>query len=726
MKLTPSRRIFLAFACLILLLAAQGAATVLSLRFTLAEIQRLDKARDDAQMLVNLLNRVQTDVAILTGSRNPAVMDRYLDNFRADWGQMQVLVGSLKREVASAPGPDLAVLDDLKHAYEQTISFQYHFAFEMAQQSLAGTVPLYQTAAARVARSLDTAEQQKTASLARLGTRALAQAALLGLLAIAIALYWAWYLQRIFTDRKRAEAALAAALRRLETVLDAAGQVAIIMTDPQGLVQVFNRGAQELTGWPAEAVVGRESCLLWHDPEEIERRRQDLADVGIAMADPFQVLIQPALIGQAVRRRWTVVTHQGQRRVMDLVVTRVDDPQGGCMGFLGIGIDITMQEEAAAALGRKEEELKHSQKMEAIGQLAGGIAHDFNNMLAGIMNSAELLAESMPADDPRIKMVQLIVRASQRAGELTSKLLSFSRRGKLVSTPFSVHRAIQETLMLAQRSFDPRITIRQELMAGEPMVVGDPSEMENALLNLCLNARDAMPGGGILTVRTEVREREGAPMLCIQVADTGTGIPAAVQEHIFEPYFTTKPQGKGTGMGLAAVYGIVQAHHGFLDLESALGQGTTFRIHLPLDFGVAPIEPASHAPVAAGNGTVLVVDDEELVRTTASLLLQSAGYEVILAGSGEEGLRLYQLHRGRIRLVLLDLIMPGSSGRDTFLRLRAMDPSARVLFNSGFVAESGIPDLVAAGSCGFLRKPYSRGALLEAVVKALGEPVAGG
>jgi PAS domain S-box-containing protein len=502
-------------------------------------------------------------------------------------------------------------------------------------------------------------------------------------------------------------------------VLESASQVAIIMTDPKGLVQIFNRGAENLTGWSADEVVNLRTPILLHDPEEIERERQGLASEGAAPADPFEALVARARNGAAHRRKWTLVTRQGGRRCLDLVITRVDDLAGHSLGFLGVGIDVTREEEAAEALRRKEEQLRHSQKMDAIGQLAGGVAHDFNNMLAGILGSTELLAASLEPGDSRAKLVKLIATASQRASDLTSKLLSFSRKGKLVSTPFSVHRIIQETLQLVQRSIGPRISIQLDLAPGEPTIVGDPSEIESALLNLCINARDAMPEGGTLTIGTALVERDGLPTLRLRVADTGTGIPEPIRQRIFEPFFTTKAQGKGTGLGLAAVYGIVQAHGGFLDLETEPGRGTAFLLDFPLDSRGAAPDPGLPGPGPTGSGTVLVVDDEDVVRATSSMLLESAGYQVILAKDGEEALRLYQDHAGRVALVLMDMIMPGIPGREAAQRIRAMDPNARFLFTSGFAGPGMMPETQASGIAGFLHKPFTRHDLLEAVARAL-------
>jgi len=396
-------------------------------------------------------------------------------------------------------------------------------------------------------------------------------------------------------------------------------------------------------------------------------------------------------------------------------------------------LDITEQVAAEAILRSKEEQLRQSQKMEAIGQLAGGVAHDFNNMLAAILGSAEIMAESIPEDDEKTRMVNVIVKASQRAADLTSKLLSFSRKGKLISTPLDLHRVVHDTVLLLERSIDRRIEIQLELEAPNPLVIGDPSQLENALLNLCINARDAMPEGGVLRVATQrvpldeafCRALVGFSLepgayVRLTVEDSGHGIPPEIRDRIFEPFFTTKPTGKGTGLGLAAVYGIVKDHRGLIQVDSAPGQGTAFNIYLPLEeSALLPSESKPSLPTRLGGGSVLVIEDEEVVRSTASMLLQNLGYDVILAADGLEGIRCFQANRARIRLVLLDMVMPGISGKETAQRLATIDPSVPIIITSGFSMELCASELLNEGIHGFLHKPYGRAELAKALLSSL-------
>jgi len=720
---TVSRRLFAAFAWIIVLLGSQGLLSVLSQRHLIAEFHRLDQGCADAREALSALHGAGTEIALVVGSRHPDAMDEHLRRYREHMAAVEHLQGL--GAVGAEP------LARLREAYARALDRQYHFAFEMARQELAAAVPLHSQAVEGVALHLSAMEEVKAKAMGSALRRAVLGTLILGGLAIAVALFWAERLQREFTDRREAESSLAEALQLHRNLLEASTQVAIILPDLDGMIRIFNRGAELMLGWKAEEVIGRCTPALWCDPAQVEARRRELGELGLECRGPLAPLVALAEVRGSERRRWTFVTRNGDARTVDLVVSRVQDPAGRRQGFLWIATDITEQVKAEAILRLQDEQLRQSQKMDAIGQLAGGVAHDFNNMLAGILGSAEMLAESTPEEDPRARMVKLIVKASQRAADLTSKLLSFSRKGKLVSTPLDLHRVIHDTVLLLERSIDRRIEIRLELGAPCPMVVGDPSQLENALLNLCINARDAMPEGGLLTLRTrEVEldreycsqarfEVDPGSYVRLEIQDTGHGIPEEIRERVFEPFFTTKPRGKGTGLGLAAVYGIVRDHRGLLELESRPGQGTCFSLLLPMNDRTLPSPPPETQMPVVGGGTVLVIEDEDVVRTTASMLLQSLGYTTILASDGLDGLRLYEANRDRIRVVLLDMVMPGISGKETAQRLVALDPSVRILITSGFSTELWATDLEGAGIRGFLHKPYGKVDLAKALELAL-------
>ncbi|MEZ5988170.1 MAG: PAS domain S-box protein [Planctomycetota bacterium] len=375
-----------------------------------------------------------------------------------------------------------------------------------------------------------------------------------------------------------------------------------------------------------------------------------------------------------------------------------------------------------------EEELLQSRKLEAIGQLAGGVAHDFNNLLTGLLGNAELLARSLPEGTEDAQLAERVVQIGQRAADLTTKLLSFARKGRQQLRPVDVDDCIREVAALCERSFDKQIEIRTRLAGHGRRVVGDPGELHNCLLNLALNARDAMPQGGLLELKTDlldagqqhVRDAARAEWVQLRVCDDGEGMDAETQERAFEPFFTTKEVGKGTGLGLSGVYGTVKSHGGEIRLRSEPGKGSCFTILLPLapeGAREAGAEQPQGAPVGQP-ARILVVDDEEAVRAMATKALGKAGYEVEACPDGASALERYDPVRHD--LVLLDSIMPGMSGEQVLAELRARDPAVRVLLSSGYRQETEDPD-DASGVVGFLRKPYGLTELRGAVARALAE-----
>ena len=418
--------------------------------------------------------------------------------------------------------------------------------------------------------------------------------------------------------------------------------------------------------------------------------------------------------------------------------TRVRQPNGHERNVVYSSTAIEFEGEAAVLTAvmdvtttrALEDQLRQAQKMDVVGQLAGGIAHDFNNMLGAILGNAELLSIELQEGSELQQYVGTILRGAQRATELTRKLLAFSRKAKVLTTPADIHHTIREAISLLERSFDPRITIQQRLQATERIVVGDPTLLQNVFMNLAVNSRDAMPDGGSLSFATSNIELDAQycrnhpfhlrPGLYVEIdiSDTGWGMSRDVLDRVFEPFFTTKPVGKGTGLGLAAVYGTVKEHNGAISVSSEPGVGTVFKVFLPVDRGQI-LQRDDEEEVIQGSGTILVVDDESVVRRTARSLLVSMGYDVLLAAGGEEAVEIYRQHGSRIKLVLLDMVMPVLNGRDTFARLRELDPEARVLFTSGFSYEERLDDLLALGACGFVQKPYRRITLSQEVHRAM-------
>lgn len=387
-------------------------------------------------------------------------------------------------------------------------------------------------------------------------------------------------------------------------------------------------------------------------------------------------------------------------------------------------LDVTEQK-------RLQNQLLQSQKMDVVGQLAGGIAHDFNNMLAGIMAAAELLKRRLQVDEKNSRLVDTIIGATTRSADLTRELLTFSRKGTAVAHPVHINDTIAAVMRLLERTIDKQIQLTTRLVGGNPVIMGDQTQLQNALLNLGINARDAMPQGGTLSYATAVRNLDEpacrslgvsfAPgrYLEVAVSDTGVGMTKEVMEHIFEPFFTTKSVGKGTGLGLAAVYGTVQGLHGGLHVQSEPGAGTVFKIYLPM-IEERVSYPVGSAEAVAGDGGILLVDDEKILRDVGCALLEDLGYTVFLAEDGEHALEVFDRHRSDISLVLMDMIMPKMGGKEAFLRLREQAPELKVLFCSGFSREGTGDELVGLGASGFIQKPYNRSELSRAVAGALG------
>jgi CheY-like chemotaxis protein len=311
-----------------------------------------------------------------------------------------------------------------------------------------------------------------------------------------------------------------------------------------------------------------------------------------------------------------------------------------------------------------------------------------------------------------------------RAAELTKQLLGFARRGKLENVNVDLQQAVDDVIAVLRHTLDKRIIVITAFEQSRPLVAGDPTQLQQVLLNLAVNARDAMPEGGMLTFETRRVTREGeraGEFLRVSVIDTGAGIPDAIRPRIFEPFFTTKPRDQGTGMGLAMVYGIVRSHGGWVEVESAgAGQGTRFDVYLPVSSSAAAPPPlVVPAEPPAGTGRILVVDDEPSVREVVDQILPPLGYQVAYATNGQEALAYYRDHPGEVDLVVLDLVMPVMNGTSCFRALQAVDPHVRAILMSGHGVDGVADDLLAEGLLGFLAKPFTPATLAQAIAGAL-------
>jgi CheY-like chemotaxis protein len=390
------------------------------------------------------------------------------------------------------------------------------------------------------------------------------------------------------------------------------------------------------------------------------------------------------------------------------------------------------------ALRKKDEQLREVQKLEAVGLLAGGIAHEFNNLLQVIGGYATCASEGLSPQEQRYKDLQQVRLAADRAATLTRQLLGFSRRRILQLDNVDPNQLVGDLAQMLRPLMGDRISVEVVLGKDIGIVYADPGELQGALLNLCLNARDAMPSGGKLLLRTDTvvlseafcRTAENLARFQIEpgryvvfdVTDTGQGISAEVQQHIFEPFFTTKEVGKGSGLGLAMVYGVVQQHKGAIHVYSEPGKGTTFKVYLPSG-GKNREEKEIEIPATAPRGreTILVAEDEPLVRSLAVRILEKGGYKVLAASDGEEALRLFKENRNDISLTLLDAIMPKLTGHEVYRHIKAECPEARVLFASGYDSETAQSGFILQERLRLVEKPFDADTLLRTVREVLDE-----
>ncbi len=388
-------------------------------------------------------------------------------------------------------------------------------------------------------------------------------------------------------------------------------------------------------------------------------------------------------------------------------------------------------QEMLASLNEANEQLRHTQKMEAIGQLAGGIAHDFNNMLAGIIGCTSILRKKLPQDSPEHKYIDLISDSANRAVTLSSQLLSFSRKQKLATDKIDLHTVIQDAIAILKNTVDKRISIYTELNANKYIVEGEYTQLQSIFINLGINASHAMPNCGELRFSSRIVDYKqlsqvnstgiidkDTSYIEVIVADTGCGMSEEVIEHIFEPFFTTKEQGQGTGLGLASVYGVIKQHNGLITVISSLGKGSQFKIYLPLASNSGTAYKSSlqqHDELTRGTGAILVVDDEKVIRVTLENMLTDCGYKVILAENGSEAFDIYTKQMDKIDLVVCDMVMPKMNGNECFLALKSINPDVKFIIASGFTKDNSIEEMRQKGLNGFIKKPF-KGSEISAMI----------
>ncbi|WCJ58339.1 ATP-binding protein [Fontisphaera persica] len=497
--------------------------------------------------------------------------------------------------------------------------------------------------------------------------------------------------------------------------------------DPATFKPVFFHGqVEKITGYP-EADFNAHRRLWWDliHPEDRTRVREE----------GHKLMRQP---GYVAASEYRILRADGTVCWVQDIARNQPDAAGQVNAIYGAIYDISARKRAEEEQQRLETQLRQAQKMEAIGQLAAGVAHDFNNILTVIQGNASFLEEDLGHRPELLEACQQITEAANRAGALTRKLLLFSRKQAMQAQEINLNELVSNLTKILGRLIGEHIHLQFHYGPGLPAVLADPGMLDQVIVNLAVNARDAMPDGGTLTLATSAvefaqsdlsayPERRAGEFVCLTVTDTGCGMTPEVMRHIFEPFFTTKEPGRGTGLGLATVYGVVKQHQGWVEVESQAGKGTTFRIFLPAQPAARPAPVAAQTEEAPSGGTerLLVVEDEAPVRMLVGAALQRRGYQVVLAASGPEALERWEEYQGRFDLLLTDMVMPqGMTGLELGRRLRAKNPELKIIYMSGYSAEAALAETSQDLRTRFLAKPYATAALLKLVRDVLdGRPM---
>lgn len=670
-------------------------------------------------------------------------------------------------------------------------------------------------------------------------------------------------LQQRIHELEATKTTLASANRQLQAVLDAASEFSIIATDPDGLITIFNHGAEKMLSYTAEEMVGKQTPLAIHLITEIEARGSELSsELGRPVAG-FSVFVEHARDVGADQHEWTYLRKDGSRLLVSLTVTAMRDEQGNITGFLGIAEDITRRKAAERQLQENEElfhllfeksgdanllidgtaiidcneatirmlgctgkpqiidthpgdispefqpdgkpsaekanemmlhayelgshrfewvhrksdgtslpvevmlttipmhgrwilhtawrdltdrkraemeqermaqSLLHAQKIESIGRLAGGVAHDFNNLLTPIMVYAEMLRTSCGTDERNRKKIDGIINASGKARDLTRQLLAFGRKQVLEMKIIDLNKTLEDFSPILERTIREDIHITMRLAPDLGSIMADRPQIEQIILNLAINAQDAMPTGGALHIETSniivqespntYPELPSGAYVKLSVSDTGSGMDRETREHIFEPFFTTKEQGKGTGLGLATVFGIAKQHRGHVNVYSEPGHGSIFTVYFPLlDEQPVASDTSEVADLARlhHNVTILLVEDNAMVRELAYELLTGQGYSVLAAEEPEQAVSLMESNRAAVDLLLSDVVMPGMSGPTLYELLKPLKPELKVIFMSGYNEDMIAHQYMRGDNPHYIQKPFSSHDLLHKIDEVLSQ-----
>jgi PAS domain S-box-containing protein len=508
-------------------------------------------------------------------------------------------------------------------------------------------------------------------------------------------------------ERAQMEDALRLSEKRFRLLLDKVSNIAVQGYRPDGTVIYWNKTSEQIYGYTATEAMGQNLVDIIIPPnmrDEVRGAIKQMFETGKSHPPAELWLMRKDGSLTPVYSNHTVIDIPGQGKEL-----------------FCIDIDLTERKRAEALQAQLEEQLRQAQKMETIGRLAGGVAHDFNNMLTAILGFAELLLSRFEVDEGGHKYVEQIKKAAERAASLTQQLLAFSRKQMLQPKVFNLNTLVINIENMLHRLIGEDIELVLLLDPHLGQVEADPAQIDQVLMNLAVNARDAMPDGGKLVIETknayldedyarQYMEVKPGPYVMLAVTDTGIGMDKETQAHLFEPFFTTKEMGKGTGLGLATIYGIVKQSDGHIWVYSEAGQGTTFKIFLPrLAETVVVVEPPSAKTVEVQHGheTILLVEDAEMVRVLIQNVLSDQGYKVLATSNGAEALRVCREHSDPIHLLLTDVVMPGMSGRELAAQIALLRPETKILYMSGYTDEAIVHHGLLKPGIALLQKPFS-------------------
>ncbi len=697
-------RLITAFLCIIVFLIAQWLFAYYNASF-IAKTQREAMVREiELKSIKAALADARLTVYKLISTMNPYEMDRLKAQHVQEMRGLTITLGAF--------GIDRTTVKRNKNLYRQVIDHHYDFSLKTARSLLdTQSAQAHEKLVDLLSSKSDQLKRETQAAIRASNRQSLLTSAALSLTATLFAIFWALVLARSLTDRRRAEEALLEQYNYLHTLIDTIPDP-VFSKDRQGFYTGCNRAFEAFTGKKRHDIVGKTVYEL--GPSEIaEKYRQK--DNELFEHPGTQVY------------EWLLRDKNGNLRNVIFNKAALHDTDGRVTGLVGIISDITERKEAERRLREQEEQLRQSQKMEAIGKLAGGIAHDFNNILSAIIGYAELALDEAPAGSRLNTDIREILNSSMRARDLVKQILAFSRKSPADQKPLSLQKMVREAVRLLRASIPTTIHIDVNLNPDAGTVLADATQMHQVLMNLCTNAAQAMQeSGGTLRISLEpaavnVSENPlpAGEYVRLSVSDTGCGMPPDIIDRIFEPYFTTKEQGRGSGMGLAVVHGIIKNHGGDISVTSRLGSGSCFTVFLPHSGKTADEEHDNKSAMPGGTERILLIDDEETLLRVGQKMLESLGYRVTTIQNSEEALEEIMQHADRYDLVITDQTMPGFTGFDLARRMLAEHPGMPVILCTGY-SEAVSPEAAqSAGIKSFIMKPVNKRELARTVRSVL-------